>query len=391
MISGIAHGMITAPTMALLSQYFDKYRSLANCIALTGASVGSLVFSVLIPHWIDKYAFSGTVLLLGGMLLHMTVSGLLMRPTTAYTKDTTNTEKKLNYQMQRNKQNGQTNITSKIYKPTNGSLKSDSRNGHKADSVQDEHIRNGASSPLVDAKLSPLSLRIAAARNRRKRTISELSKASVVQRMGSAVSALNMSNIGRYASTEFSFSSMLDLNSEPKREKESKNTHGACSKCTSVIDCGAMKRRPFLFFIPCGCCMVMVSAIQLYLPAYAKDLGISSKKCSFLITIVSVTEMCSNIFWGVFADKQYIKRHKILSFSVVTLGFVTYFTPLFKSYTVFVIYSVIYGAFGRVYFSLYPVILIDFIGLDNLRSALGIVALTQTATSAALQPIIGTV
>ncbi|XP_045201502.2 monocarboxylate transporter 14-like [Mercenaria mercenaria] len=406
-VSGIAHGMITAPTMTLISQYFEKYRSLANCIATTGASVGSLIFSVLIPHWIDVYAFSGTVLLLGGVMLQMTISGLLMRPTTFYTKDTTNTDKerdtdeaqndnKIICEIDEQKTNGALKYTKHADKLSKV-LKSETRNGSHLE-LQNGHNIKGASSPLIDAKYSPVSLRIAAARNRRKRTISELSKTSLAHTMGSAVSALNKSSIGRYASTELSFSSMLDLSSKTQQEHKEKHSENkqtcacfkrVCSKFGSVIDCGPMKRIPFLFFIPCGCFIIMVSAIGLYLPAYAKDLGISSKKCGLLITIISVTDMCAAIFWGVFADKQYIRRHKILSFAVVTMGFATCFTPLFKTYTACVVYSVIYGIFGRVYFSLYPVILVDFIGLENLRSALGIFGLAQTATSAGLQPVIG--
>ncbi|XP_053404955.1 monocarboxylate transporter 12-like [Mercenaria mercenaria] len=401
-VNGIAHGMITAPTMALISQYFEKYRSLANCISATGASVGSLIFSVLIPHWIDEYAFSGTVLLLGGVMLHMTVSGLLMRPTTFYTKDKDpNTDET---------QNDDKNFCDIDEQKTNGSLKSkrhtdkinkvrtasETRNGGHLE-LQNEHNIKGTTSPLIDAKFSPVSLRTTAARNPRKRTISELNKTSLAHTMGSAVSALNKSSIGRYASTELSFSSMLDLSSKTQEndEQHSENKQTcACFKSVffkfgSVIDCGPMRRIPFLFFIPCGCFIIMVSSIGLYLPAYAKDLGISSKKCGLLITIVSVTDMCAAIFWGVFADKQYIRRHKILSFAIVTMGFATCFTPLFKTYTVFVVYSVIYGIFGRVYSSLYPVILVDFIGLENLRSALGIMGLAQTATSAGLQPVIG--
>lgn len=391
-LSGIAHGMLTAPTMALLSQYFERYRSLANCIALTGSSFGALVFSVLIPYWIEKYAFSGTVLLLGGVMLHMAISGLLMRPITTYIKDTTNTDESQKLQEIHHELNEHARNSTERNK-----VKTELRNGHNI-ALQLEGKSDSARTALVDAKLSPLTLRIAVARNRRKRTISELSKSSITQKMGSAVSALNMSNIGRYASTELSFSSMLDLNTKTGHEKEGTDTtgkkncfcfKGACAKCDTFVDCGAIKRLPFLFFIPSGCCIVMVSVISLYLPAYAKDFGIPSKKCSSLITVISITEMCGNIFWGVFADRQYIKRHKILSGAIVTLGVVTYFTPLFETYEIFVVYSVIYGVFGRLYFSLYPVILVDFIGLENLRSALGIVALTQTAVSAALQPIIG--
>ena len=394
--------MITAPTMALVSQYFEKYRSLANCIATTGGSVGSLLFSVLIPYWIDMYAFSGTVLLLGGMMLHLTVSGMLMRPMTFYSKRIDTIVKEVDdEQIQEVKKYDK--------EETNGSLKyiqivdqiSKSQNVTKTRSHSDlpnGHSSQGANSPLIDTKFSPLSLRKAAARNRRKRTISELSRTSISNRMESAFSALNNSSIGRYASTELSFSSMLDLSSNVHQKQEDTETENkqsclcsgtGCSKFGSIIDCSAVKRIPFLFFIPCGCCIILVSAIGIYLPAFAKDLGISSKKCGLLITIISIIDICACIFWGVLADRQYIRRHKILSFAVVSMGIATSFSPLFTVYTSFIVYSVIYGIFGRVYFSLYPVILVDFIGLEYLRSALGIFGLAQTATSAALQPVIG--
>ncbi|XP_060558011.1 monocarboxylate transporter 5-like [Ruditapes philippinarum] len=401
-VSGIAHGMITAPTMALISQYFEKYRSLANCIATTGGSVGSLLFSVLIPYLIDEYAFSGTVMLLAGIMLHLTVSGMLMRPITFYSKHVDKIGKTL-------ENGGMQDVTINGKVKTNGSLKNSSivdRFSKSPDvsitrshlDLRNGHSSKGANSPLIDAKLSPFSMRKAAARNRRKRTISELSRASISHRMENAISALNNSSIGRYASTELSFSSMLDLTTNVQQKNadyETKDQQSCiccqkgCSKFGSIIDCKALKSIPFLFFIPCGCLIIMISAVGIYLPAFAKDLGVSSKKCGLLITIISIVDICACIMWGVLADRQYIRRHKILSLAVVCMGIATSFSPLFTVYTSFVVYSVIYGIFGRVYFSLYPVILVDFNGLENLRSALGVFGLAQTGTSAALQPIIG--
>lgn len=64
----------------MVSQYFTKHRALANGICVSGTAAGSFVFPLLIEHLCDNFGFHGTILLLGGCMLHVCVSATLYRP-----------------------------------------------------------------------------------------------------------------------------------------------------------------------------------------------------------------------------------------------------------------------------------------------------------------------
>lgn len=63
-----------------MSQYFDKHRALANGICVSGTAAGSFVFPLLIEFLVRDFGFHGTILLLGGCMLHVCVSATLYRP-----------------------------------------------------------------------------------------------------------------------------------------------------------------------------------------------------------------------------------------------------------------------------------------------------------------------
>lgn len=72
--------MSTTPGIILVSQYFDKHRALANGICVSGTAAGSFVFPLLIEVLVQNFGFHGTILLLGGCMLHVCVSATLYRP-----------------------------------------------------------------------------------------------------------------------------------------------------------------------------------------------------------------------------------------------------------------------------------------------------------------------
>lgn len=79
-LTGIGGGLSTTPGIVIVSQYFDKHRALANGICVSGTAAGSFVFPILIEHLVEKFDFHGTILILGGCMLHVCVSATIYRP-----------------------------------------------------------------------------------------------------------------------------------------------------------------------------------------------------------------------------------------------------------------------------------------------------------------------
>ncbi|KAH8297041.1 hypothetical protein KR044_003994, partial [Drosophila immigrans] len=82
-LTGIGGGLSTTPGIVIVSQYFDKHRALANGICVSGTAAGSFVLPILIKHLAENCGFHGTLLILGGCMLHVCVSATLYRPLSA--------------------------------------------------------------------------------------------------------------------------------------------------------------------------------------------------------------------------------------------------------------------------------------------------------------------
>lgn len=79
-LTGIGGGLSTTPGIIIVSQYFDKRRALANGICVSGTAAGSFVFPMLIDRLVRSFGFHGTILILGGCMLHVCASAALYRP-----------------------------------------------------------------------------------------------------------------------------------------------------------------------------------------------------------------------------------------------------------------------------------------------------------------------
>ena len=79
-LTGIGGGLSTTPGIIIVSQYFDRRRALANGICVSGTAAGSFVFPILIDRLVHSFGFHGTILILGGCMLHVCISATLYRP-----------------------------------------------------------------------------------------------------------------------------------------------------------------------------------------------------------------------------------------------------------------------------------------------------------------------
>ena len=88
-IVGVGTALVYTPTVSVLGQYFEKRRALANGIGAAGAGVGAFLVPPLVTVILDEYTLSGTLLIMGGLMLNLVVCGALLRPLEFYTKPRT--------------------------------------------------------------------------------------------------------------------------------------------------------------------------------------------------------------------------------------------------------------------------------------------------------------
>ena len=67
--------MMDSPIIATLGKYFNKRRNFANGIAFAGAGLGNFAFPTLFALLIEQYSIRGTMIIIGGIWLHICIVG----------------------------------------------------------------------------------------------------------------------------------------------------------------------------------------------------------------------------------------------------------------------------------------------------------------------------
>ncbi|KAH0626098.1 hypothetical protein JD844_000848 [Phrynosoma platyrhinos] len=80
LVTGLGWALVFTPSMAAVAHYFEKRRTLATGLAVSGAGVSSLAFSPIFQHLVDLYGWRGALFLLAGISLNLVVAGALLRP-----------------------------------------------------------------------------------------------------------------------------------------------------------------------------------------------------------------------------------------------------------------------------------------------------------------------
>ncbi|KAF0872554.1 MOT13 protein, partial [Crocuta crocuta] len=80
LLSGSGWALTFTPTLACLSRYFSRRRSLATGLALTGVGLSSFAFAPLFQWLVNRYAWRGALLLVSALSLHLVACGALLRP-----------------------------------------------------------------------------------------------------------------------------------------------------------------------------------------------------------------------------------------------------------------------------------------------------------------------
>ncbi|XP_069806465.1 monocarboxylate transporter 13-like [Dendropsophus ebraccatus] len=78
-VSGFGWALIFSPSMAAVTCYFSRRRSLATGFVLTGIGVFSFALTPLLQFLVEEYSWRGAMLLLSGVALHSVPCGALLR------------------------------------------------------------------------------------------------------------------------------------------------------------------------------------------------------------------------------------------------------------------------------------------------------------------------
>jgi cyanate permease len=124
------------------------------------------------------------------------------------------------------------------------------------------------------------------------------------------------------------------------------------SCCSEIIDVSFFKRPEF--------CIICFSILMFcfgyhvpyaYTPERARQYGVDASSASFLVSIMGMANVGSRLVFGWVADRSPRIRFYLAGTMLTLGGLVSIAIPLFTTYPLMILYSVLFGAFTGQFFS----------------------------------------
>ncbi|XP_071434731.1 monocarboxylate transporter 5 isoform X2 [Pithys albifrons albifrons] len=111
-----------------------------------------------------------------------------------------------------------------------------------------------------------------------------------------------------------------------------------------------------------------------HLVARARTLGMSSMDGSYLISVAGITEMLSQLLSGWVADHNWTKKYHFHVTYLILCGITNLLAPLATTFPLLLTYTVAFSIFCGGFMALVLPVLVDLVGVEKLHSYLGFAA-----------------
>lgn len=299
---GIGGGLSTTPGIVIVSQYFDKHRALANGICVSGTAAGSFVFPLMIERLVASFGFHGTILLLGGCMLHVCVSATLYRPLEDNYVEETETVSKMEKSevlkealptkqqkldlLFANDATTRNNLLNELFHQ-NGVVAVELTDSEEEKDIMGEALRM---KPISKIRSSSIL-----------HSVEDLSTDSTcVYKARSSLRSLR--------SSVPTVTQIPVPNSQPLPEEPAKSF---AEKITRYIDLSLLKDPQFIMMCLSVSLMSTGSPYMLYyLPAYVHAAGYTKSEAGYLVAISAALDLCGRLGLGWLSDLQLFDRRK---------------------------------------------------------------------------------
>ncbi|XP_043578590.1 monocarboxylate transporter 12 isoform X1 [Bombus pyrosoma] len=380
-LTGIGSGLSTTPGIILVSQYFDKHRALANGICVSGTAAGSFVFPLLIKVLVDNFGFHGTILLLGGCMLHVCVSATLYRP------------------LENNYAPEDTNMPEKAEKVESTAKELETAKQQKLDLIfaNDSTTKHNLLNELFHQN-GVVAVELTDS-DEEKDVVGECLRMKPISKIRSSSILHSVEDLSTDSTCVYKArSSLKSLKSSvtavcPVPQNESqlpKEKKTVMQRIAQYIDLSLLKNPQFMMMCLSVSLMSTGSPYMLYyLPAYVHAAGYTKSEAGYLVAISAALDLCGRLGLGWLSDLKLFDRRKGYIGSVVGAGVAVLAIPMAHSFYVLACSVGMYGLCLGCWFLLVPVLLADQYGTDKISSTYGLVRMFQSVGAISIPPLAG--
>lgn len=340
----VSMGLIVGMGFALLYQafsvvtalYFRKRLATAYAIGRSGMGL-TFALAPFTQLLLDQYAWQGAMLILGGLMLNMVATGMLLRPI-----------------------NVKPPVASKMTSPPTQqspavSLKSSSeKDAPKSCLNGSSHLTNGISKPGVASSIpkdTEEQTRLVLNGVNNHEPQSDLSPCKAAAADGAL--ELNGSMNG---------SVVAGIPNHPEETPSQ----------AKVLDFSLLKDPFFCIFT----WSLVFSQLAYFIPyfhlsARARTLGIDAMDASFIISVAGITETIAQLASGWVTDRNLFHKYHFHKAYLILCGLVNLLSPLATSYILLMVYAVFFAIFCGGYMALLLPVLVDLVGAEKLNNSMG--------------------
>ena len=337
-VTGIGTGLAYSPGIVIVGQYFEKKRAFANGIALAGSGIGSIAIPPLMVYAQENYGLEGTLLIMAGVTLNLCVSGMLFRPAAFYMQ-------RYRLRLARKRRICSAVLYAAHESPTGSYDRSTSGTATQG------RIGGGYVNPIGEREIC----------------FGE----DAVTSTPMPIPADKPSEInGNISVIHFATDSKaLDLDSSVSHSADQSHRR-------QVFECRLLTN-PILLIYAVSQAVAVSGYIVMFttVTPHAEQLGFSATGSAYLVSIMGVADIVSRVGVGVFADLGVVKKQHMYHASLALSCAVFCAMPSLHSYLAVSTACVLFAIAGGGYFSLFPTLLADALGIERLSTTYGMAAI----------------
>ncbi|GFN95731.1 monocarboxylate transporter [Plakobranchus ocellatus] len=387
---GFAFGLILIPSIALMSMYFNRRRSLATAIAFCGMGVGNMLGPSLFEVLEENFGLWGLFLVVAAIEMNGIPAAMLMRPIGRYKhiiKDGVDIKTPAKSEPTDGKDDAteQSPFLTQEEKVDEGLSETDQNNlsfskplGKCKEKLNHRRSKEWRDVPLEGSK--------------EENPPEKLPENKSMNSTSSSDAALSTDAVARSRKNSFAHPSEARMAADV-------SSAGEDAGKSYLTKTGAFFQRLFnldLFglwsmWLLMGAAGLgaLVQYLVIYLPTIAIKQGLTQPEVAVLMTINGSLELVSRIVIGIFSDSHLLTNCQIVIIAHVVIGTVMHFTHFYTSYNTLLFLAVVSGALSATQQNLSSLLTIEILGMEHLLSAFGFRIMISTLTLATHHPLLG--
>uniref|UniRef100_A0AAY4BAL5 Major facilitator superfamily (MFS) profile domain-containing protein n=1 Tax=Denticeps clupeoides TaxID=299321 RepID=A0AAY4BAL5_9TELE len=346
LIVGLGFALLYQATSVVTAMYFQKRLATAYSIGRSGMGL-TFALAPFTQLLLDQYAWQGALLILGGLMLNLVASGMLLRP-----------------------------IKVKPCTSSPASL-SATQNGHPATFTgpEKEPLKNyvNGSKPVANGNAitdtpPPSTNWDSSNPDRLVLWQNPSQNLELTKLVHSGVNGLdvNSSKTGDGASEPNGKSAKLNAS----LQEDTPSHHP--TKTSKVLDLSLLNNPFFCIYT----WSLVFSQLAYFIPyfhlsARARNLGIDAMDASFIISVAGITETVAQLASGWLTDRNLLNKYHYHKAYLILCGLVNLLSPLATSYILLMVYAIFFAIFCGGYMALLLPVLVDLVGSEKLNNSMG--------------------